>query len=325
MNALTAVKQDISEAKTKGQGFTVRPSAQSPRMLELNFDAATTQRFLEQVAEWPVQALEYKSFLRFRVAKILDELCGNQLQPLLLNTILARTQGALLIGAEGIDHVEQADEMVKIATAVAHLIGRSNYDAMSGQYYARFVVKNVDSSDSYLRQPHRVLELHNDGTFVDEVTDYVLMMKIDEQNMQGGNSLLLHLDDWESLDKYFSHPLARRPMRWTAPPSKNVTQDVFHPVFDIDGQGRPVMRYIDQFVQPKDFEEGNWLSELSDALEGSRNIVSVPVPVGKFLLINNLFWLHGRDRFTPHPELRRELMRQRGYISYSTSHYQAGQ
>lgn len=325
MNALTAVKQDISEAKTKGQGFTVRPSAQSPRMLELNFDAATTQRFLALVAEWPVQALEYKSFLRFRVAKILDELCGNHLQPLLLNTILARTQGALLIGAEGIDHVEQADEMVKIATAVAHLIGRSNYDAMSGQFYARFVVKNVDSSDSYLRQPHRVLELHNDGTFVDEVTDYVLMMKIDEQNMQGGNSLLLHLDDWESLDKYFSHPLARRSMRWTAPPSKNVTQDVFHPVFDVDGQGRPVMRYIDQFVQPKDFEEGNWLSELSDALEGSRNIVSVPVPVGKFLLINNLFWLHGRDRFTPHPDLRRELMRQRGYISYSTSHYQAGQ
>lgn len=31
--------------------------------------------------------------------------------------------------------------MVKLATAVAHLIGRSNFDAMSGQYYARFVVK----------------------------------------------------------------------------------------------------------------------------------------------------------------------------------------
>ncbi len=31
--------------------------------------------------------------------------------------------------------------MVKLATAVAHLIGRSNFDAMSGRYYARFVVK----------------------------------------------------------------------------------------------------------------------------------------------------------------------------------------
>ena len=55
------------------------------------------------------------------------------------------------------------------------------------------------------------------------------------------------------------------------------------------------MRYIDQFVQPKDFEEGVWLSELSDAIETSKGILSVPVPVGKFLLINNLFWLHGRD------------------------------
>ncbi len=63
--------------------------------------------------------------------------------------------------------------MVKFSTAVAHLLGRSNFDAMSGQFYARFVVENVDNSDSYLRAPHRVMELHNDGTFVNQITDYV--------------------------------------------------------------------------------------------------------------------------------------------------------
>ena len=62
-----------------------------------------------------------------------------------------------------------------------------------------------------------------DAVSIEEITDYVLMMKIDEQNMQGGNSLLLHLDDWEHLDNYFRHPLARRPMRFAAPPSKNVS------------------------------------------------------------------------------------------------------
>lgn len=66
-------------------------------------------------------------------------------------------------------------------------------------------------------------------------------------------------------------------MRFAAPPSKNVSQDVFHPVFDVDQQGRPAMRYIDQFVQPKDYEEGVWLSALSDALETSKSILSVPV------------------------------------------------
>ncbi|MGV2464049.1 UNVERIFIED_CONTAM: carbon starvation induced protein CsiD, partial [Pseudomonas aeruginosa] len=44
-----------------------------------------------------------------------------------------------------------------------------------------------------------------------------------------------------------------------------------------------------------------------------------------FLLINNLYWLHGRDRFTPHPGLRRELMRQRGYFSYPKLGHQQGQ
>ena len=303
MNALTAVKPTPAPVAQQYPGFSFTPSAQSPRLLELTFSAETTTQFLQQVAQWPVQALEYKSFLRFQVGKILDDLCGNQLQPLLIKTLLDRAEGALLINGEGIDHVSQAEEM----------------------YYARFVVKNVDNSDSYLRQPHRVMELHNDGTYVEEQTDYVLMMKIDEQNMQGGNSLLLHLDDWEHLDEFFRDPLARRPMRWAAPPSKNVSKDVFHPVFDVDSLGRPVMRYIDQFVQPKDFEEGTWLSRLSDALETSKNILSIPVPVGKFLLINNLFWLHGRDRFTPHPDLRRELMRQRGYFAYSTNHYQTHQ
>ncbi len=317
MTALTRLPAAAMPIPQTLHGFRLEASSPSPRLLNLHFPAETVQAFTDAVAHWPVQALEYKSFLRFRVAKILDDLCRNTLQPVLINTLVDRDTGALLVTPEGLDQVEQAEEMVKFATAVAHLMGRSNFDAMSGQYYARFVVKNVDDSDSYLRQPHRVMELHNDGTFVEQDTDYVLMMKVDEQNMQGGNSLLLHLDDWEELETFYRHPLARREMRWTAPPSKKVDRDIFHPVFDVDTEGRPIMAYIDQFVQPKNFEEGNWLAELSDSLEGSAHKLSVPVPTGSFLLINNHFWLHGRDRFTPHPELRRELMRQRGYFTHA--------
>jgi len=299
------------------QGFHLSASPESPRLLQLTFPRETVEAFLAAIAEWPIQALEYKSFLRFRVAKILDDLCGNTLQPVLINTLADRNTGAFMVTPEGLDRVEQADDMVKFATAVAHLLGRSNFDAMSGQYYARFVVQNADNSDSYLRQPHRVMELHNDGTFVEQDTDYVLMMKIDEQHMQGGNSLLLHLDDWEGLDTYYRHSMARREMRWTAPPSKKVANDVFHAVFDVDVEGRPIMSYIDQFVQPKNFEEGNWLAGMSESLEGSVGKLSVAVPTGSFVLINNHFWLHGRDHFTPHPDLRRELMRQRGYFTHA--------
>ncbi|MBR9857185.1 MAG: carbon starvation induced protein CsiD [Gammaproteobacteria bacterium] len=307
------------------QGFTLAPSAQSARLLELRFDEHTVNAFLEATAEWPVQALEYKSFLRFRVAKLLNDLCGQALQPLLINTLVDRNTGGLLITPEGLNQVEQAEDMVKFTTAVAHLLGRSNFDAMSGQYYARFVVKNQDNSDSYLRQAHRVMELHNDGTYVEQDTDYVLMLKIDEQNMEGGNSLLLHLDDWEHLNRFYADPMARRVMRWAAPPSKNTTKDVYHAVFDTDRSGQPIMSYIDQFVQPKDFDEGVWLADLSEALETSKQQLSVPVPAGSFLLINNHFWLHGRDKFIAHDGLRRELMRQRGYFTHAKTLKQPNQ
>lgn len=325
MNAFTSIQDLAMPLPLETRGYSVAPSAQSPRLLELTFARETVEAFLKAVAQWPVQALEYKSFLRFRVAEILDELCEGTLRPVLLNTILGRDTGAMLINPVGLNDVSQAEDMVKFTTACAHLIGRSNYDAMSGQYYARFVVVNTDNSDSYLRQPHRVMELHNDGTFVNEITDYVLMLKIDEKNMEGGNSLLLHMDDWEQCDEFFRNPLARREMRWTAPPSKRVSEDVYHSVFDTDAEGRPVMRYIDQFVQPANFEEGVWLNALSESLENAPQKLSVPVSMGSFLLINNLFWLHGRDRFTPHEGLRRELMRQRGYIAYQKPQYQRGQ
>lgn len=303
--------------------FDVKPSKYSPRLLEVSFSKDIIFSFLAQMEQYPVQALEYKSFLRFRAAQILDNLCGNELQGFLQSSISSRDYGALLITPEGINSVNQGDEMVKIATAFVHLIGRSNFDDMTGKFYARWAVVNKDNSDSYLRQPQKPLELHNDGTYVNETTDYVLMYKIDEQNMKGGDSQLLHLDDWEELDKYANHHLATRVMKWQAPPSKNVKENAYHPVFERDAQGRPVMLYIDQFVQPKDFEEGTYLADMGDSLENSKNKLSFPVEVGQFLLINNLFWLHGRDKFEPHEKLRRELMRQRGYFSFSSNPFVA--
>lgn len=101
MNALTAVKQPDDALSRTITGFSIAPSVQSPRLLELTFCAEVTQQFQREVEQWPAQPLEYKSFLRFKIAKILDDMCGNYLQPLLLNTLLNRDEGVLQIGAVG--------------------------------------------------------------------------------------------------------------------------------------------------------------------------------------------------------------------------------
>ena len=80
---------------------------------------------------------------------------------------------------------KDAKFLVKLSTAVTHLIGIPNHDSMTGKYYARFFVKHEDNSDSYLRKAYINMDLHTDGTYVNEITDWILMTKIEEKNVKG--------------------------------------------------------------------------------------------------------------------------------------------
>ena len=143
---------------------------------------------------------------------------------------------------------------------------------MTGKYYARFSVKHQDSSDSYLRKAYTNLDLHTDGTYVKEKTDWLIMTKMEEQNVNGGDSVILHLDDWEHLDELSNDPIGKQNFVWGSPKSKNIDYKVEHPVFSKDKKGKPTISYIDQFPEPQNMEQGLFLQRLSDALEESKNI-----------------------------------------------------
>ena len=183
---------------------------------------------------------------------------------------------------------------------------------MAGKYYARFHVKHEDNSDSYLRKAYRNMDLHTDGTYVKEVTDWLLMTKIEEQNVVGGETAMLHLDDWEHCKDLFNDPVGKEDFIWGSPKSKNIDYKVEHPVFTTDKDGLPNISYIDQFPEPKNMKQGNFLQKLSDALEESKNKVITELPVGYSVIANNYFWLHGRKPFKENKELSRELLRIRG-------------
>lgn len=304
------------QVEGKEVGFSVNAFAANKRLQVVTLSEAVLDAFEAQTSSWDVQALEYKPFLRFAIADKLDQLCGSALGEC-LNAIMAnREQAAFLLQYEGQAEGDQTNLNIKLSTAISHLIGMPNFDSMYGKYYARFTVKNEDNSDSYLRQAHRRMELHNDGTYVDERTDFVLMMKMDEQNMEGGDSLLLHLDDWQDLDKFYNHPLAKQDIVWGSPPSKQVDYKVEHPIFfEEDSQGKPHMLFIDQFAEPQNMRQGIYLYEMGESLESEENCINVRVPVGSMLVVQNHCWLHGRDKFVPHPGLSRELLRQRGHFT----------
>ena len=58
---------------------------------------------------------------------------------------------------------------------------------MTNQYYARFYVKHQDSQVTLiLRKAYTNLDLHTDGTYVNEKTDWLIMTKMEEQNVSDG-------------------------------------------------------------------------------------------------------------------------------------------
>ena len=296
----------------KINGFEINFNEKSKRIINIDISDEILNKLIFPFNKFDITALEYKPFTRFTIAKSLDDLSENKLSKFFNRIIRDRNTGCFIIKPNKL--ISKIDEifLVKLSTAVAHLIGTPNHDAMAGKYYARFHVKHEDKSDSYLRKAYTNMDLHTDGTYVKEKTDWLLMSKLEEKNVEGGETAMLHLDDWEHCDELFNDPTAKEDFIWGSPKSKNIDYKVEHPVFSSDQKGKPQISYIDQFPEPKNMRQGAFLQKLSDSLEESNNKIITKLPVGSSVIANNYFWLHGRKPFKENKDLSRELLRIRG-------------
>ena len=286
--------------------------ASSKRIRQINIKEEDLDKLIFPFNKRNITSLEYKPFTRFTLAKSVDDIFSGKLSKILSETLKDRNIGAVIIKPDINNSKFDKDFLVKLSTALVHLVGLPNFDSMTGKYYARFYVKHLDSSDSYLRKAYTSLDLHTDGTYVKEKTDWLILTKMEEIHVQGGDSVLLHLDDWEHCKEFYSNPVGKQDFVWGSPESKNINYKVEHPVFSKDENGKPIISYIDQFPEPKNMEQGLFLQKLSDTLEESKKKVIFPSPAGSTIFLNNCFWLHGRNAFKKDVNLSRELLRIRG-------------
>ena len=305
----------------KIKGFEISEHEKSKRIINLKIEDEILDKLIFPFNKFDITALEYKPFTRFTIAKSLDNLTSNELGKLLNSIVRDRETGCFIISPKKTSSKIDDNFLVKLSTAVAHLIGTPNHDAMAGKYYARFLVKHNDDSDSYLRKPYTNMDLHTDGTYVKEKTDWLLMTKMEEKNAEGGESAMLHLDDWEHCEDLFNDPVGKQNFTWGSPKSKNIDYKVEHSVFSADQEGKPQISYIDQFPEPKNMEQGIFLQRLSDALEESKNKIIIKLPVGSTIVANNYFWLHGRKPFQENKDLIRELPVSYTHLTLPTTPY----
>ena len=296
----------------KIDGFIITNNEYTPRIIDIKIKNEIIEKLIFPFKKFDLTAIEYKPFTRFKIAKSLDDMTENKLSLLLNKIIRDRDLGCFIIGPEKITLKIDDIFLVKLSTAIAYLVGNPNYDSMANKYYARFHVKHEDKSDSYLRKAYSNMDLHTDGTYVKEVTDWLLMTKIEEKNAEGGETAMLHLDDWEYCKELYNDPIGKENFTWGSPKSKNIDYKVEHPVFSSDQKGNTQISYIDQFPEPKNMAQGLFLQKLSDCLEESKNKIIIKLPVGSTIMANNYSWLHGRRPFKENKDLSRELLRIRG-------------
>ena len=180
------------------EGFEISTNNKSNRIIDLYLKDEFIEKLVFPFKRFDITALEYKPFTRFTLAKNLDDLTQNKLSKLINSILKDRTKGCFILKTNNQNKKIDDKFLVKLSTAITHLIGVPNHDSMSGKYYARFFVKHEDNSDSYLRKAYINMDLHTDGTYVSENTDWILMTKIEEKNTKGGETVLLHLDDLEN-------------------------------------------------------------------------------------------------------------------------------
>ena len=294
------------------EGFEIAFHEKSKRIINIKIEDQIIDRLIFPFKKFDITALEYKPFTRFTIAKSLNDITSGELSVFLNSILINRNNGCFIIGPKNLSTKIDQTFLIKLSTAISHLIGNPNHDSMAGKYYARFHVKHEDNSDSYLRKAYINMDLHTDGTYVKEKTDWLLMSKLEEENVQGGETYLLHLDDWEHLKDLFKDKVGKQNFIWGSPKSKNIDYKIEHPVFSEDKDGNPKISYIDQFPEPKNMEQGLFLQKLSDSLEESKNKIIFSLPVGSSIVANNYFWLHGRKAFKENKNLSRELLRIRG-------------
>jgi protein CsiD len=314
--APTARPQDV--APDLSRSYEVHQHPVHPRLKHIDISPELLAAFFAHVRDIDVQNLQYVPFMRFILAGRLRQLVGDGFRQEICNLLVNRDHGGLTLGVQETTTCDE--DYVKLATAVSHLVGPANFDGMSGSYFARFVVKHTVDSDTYLRQAYRTVTLHTDGAYVDDTTDWLLMMKIEERHAEGGESRLLHLDDWEDLAPFSRHALATHRFTFKAAASKNVDRPFQRQIFWRDRSGICIS-YIDQFVQPETLEEARYLFDLSQSLENSSAVRAPRLPVGDLIMLNNRYWMHGRAPFRKNELLHRELMRLRGAFSGRMDEY----
>jgi protein CsiD len=212
---------------------------------------------------------------------------------------------------------ERPDDIVFAAGLIAQSIGailpetrRTCGGDMVPEPYVRIGLRaagDLTGRRRHFADPSLPWPLHTDRTLHEDVGDFLLVGKTVERSGRGGRIRLLHLDDFSRREEFVSHPLAQVSLEWKGDPLLAPLHErprllrlsgIMAPVFQQSHDGWRIRFTDNRFRRPISIEQGEYLRQLDAALvEEADRISAFYLPVGGLYIVNNRFWLHGREGF----------------------------
>lgn len=298
------------------------------RLVHARLQQPAVRDFLRRAETSSIHHLEHIPYRRLLLAGHLRDCLGETFQEVLLRDLQAYSGGCIILE---FGHHYSREEYIKLALALAHLISLPMPSGSSGLCYSVNTISDRTHSQPGPSSAYSQFTLHTDGVFLDNPVDWVFMLKLHEAEARGGRSRLLHLQDWDGFtafhdrvenQKKYAHGMYEKGRRFalfrelcSAKPSRAR-------ILSMRGDQRR-MKFVDQFVIPGSIEEAEFIAQLQSSLETCPEVRAVELPVGSAILLNNNFWLHGREPFERDESLERTLLRQYGYFPDHHDHFDA--
>src|SRR5690606_35019750 len=282
------------------------------RAWHFQFDCGYTRDFIEASKEIEIPDLSFIPYKRYLLSKIFMDIFGYSFSVRLLEILRDYQSGCIFL-----HFGEQVakDDCIRLSTAISHQISRPSASDSNGLFYAIIKIVDDNKTEMKLYEPYKDFPLHTDGVFKDNPVDWLLMMKVSEFSASGGESRLLHIEDWEEWDSFYNRPenqkqymhgLIEKDKRYESFRKISSLEPSFSQILSIRDAKKNV-KFVDQYVVPSTTQEATFIHELQESIEKSRGIVNTRLPVGSMILLNNNFWMHGRTKFQENPNLHREL------------------
>ncbi len=253
--------------------------------------------------------LEKRPYIRFICAEVLRNILGLDKIHNLITKLKSYEYGGFLVSYP--KHLSNLSNDLKIATAFAFCLGAPQIDELTKKYYAEIDLTPKTKGDSFLSEPFHDLRLHTDGTFYQDSSEWVMLSKITQNDLIGGELSLHHIQDISNIQKIATSAIALSNFKFQASESKKVMESVCQPIF-FKKNNHLAIRFSDQFCHPENFEQAKFIHDLSDNLEQSKKKIITDFPTGQLLILNNSFWLHGRLKIVDNEKFNRKLLRMRG-------------